>query len=263
MSEISINGISFYYEIHGNGTPLMLIAGLASDLQSWQPVLPYLSRTCQVIIPDNRGAGRTRPQDVNICISEMADDFATLIKKLKFRSVDILGHSMGGFIAIDLAVRYPDLVGKLILAGTSSSLSKRNKDLFTNWAQNLEKGADLDFWFRNLFYWIFSERFFKDETALNEAVKLAVDYPYPQSDIAFKNQVKAITEYNGTQLLDRIRSRTLVINGREDRLFPVSTALALARNITGAEFVIIDRAAHALYVEQPKTFSELVLDFLS
>lgn len=103
MAEYSINGTRYYYEIHGKGRPLLLIAGLASDSQSWQPVIEDLSRSFMVITPDNRGCGRTKPMDQSFSIKEAADDYAVLIDELALSSVDILGHSMGGFIALQIA----------------------------------------------------------------------------------------------------------------------------------------------------------------
>jgi pimeloyl-ACP methyl ester carboxylesterase len=263
MAQISINGLNLYYELHGSGPPLMLIAGLASDSQSWLPVIEDLSSQYKLILPDNRGTGRTKPMEVVSSISLMADDLAALIKHLELKNVHVMGHSMGGFIAIDLAARYPELLDKLILAGTASSNSMRNNILFENWAINIRKGMDPETWFRELFCWIFTERFFEDQDALDEAVRIAIDYPFPQSPQAFNNQVKALASYNGSQYLEKISNSTLVITGREDLLYPMETARILAANIPGANLAIIDGAAHALFTEQPKTFTDHVLAYLS
>jgi hypothetical protein len=82
MPKAIFNGIDLYYEIPGKGTPLMLIAGLASDSQSWQAVIKDLSRYYLVIIPDNRGVGRTMPQNIEISIRQIVDDSVALIKHL-------------------------------------------------------------------------------------------------------------------------------------------------------------------------------------
>jgi len=74
MPNATINDVDLYYEIHGDGMPLMLVAGLASDSQSWQTILGHLSRQCLLIAPDNRGAGRTKPQAIEISIRHIADD---------------------------------------------------------------------------------------------------------------------------------------------------------------------------------------------
>ena len=152
MPKARFNNVDLYFEVQGKGTPLMLIAGLASDSQSWQPIIEELSRHCLVITPDNRGVGRTMPQNIEISIQQIADDSVELIRHLGLSSVNTLGHSMGGFVALDLATRYPDCVDKLILAGTSASNSFRNNALFADWATCLESGMDMRLWFRNIFY---------------------------------------------------------------------------------------------------------------
>ena len=263
MALLKIGDLQLYYEVHGNGDPLLLVAGLASDSQSWQPIIGELSRHYRVIVLDNRGAGRTSPNDVNTSITLMADDCIVLIKSLELQSVSILGHSMGGFVAMDCAVRYPDYVDKLILAATSALNSQRNNALLADWVLYLESGMDLKLWFRNVFYWIFSRDFFENEVALNEAIRLAIEYPYQQSKMAFRKQVQAIAEFNCLQDLSNITSKTLVICGKEDLLFPPEESLVLSEKIPGSRFSFIEKAAHSIHIEYPQAFIKMVLDFLS
>lgn len=263
MALLKIGDLQLYYEVHGNGDPLLLIAGLASDSQSWQPIIGELSRHYRVIVLDNRGVGRTSPNDVNTSITLMADDCIALIKSLALRSVSILGHSMGGFVAMDCAVRYPDYVDKLILAATSPLNSQRNNALLADWVLYLESGMDMKLWFRNVFYWIFSRDFFKNEEALNEAIRLAIEYPHQQSKVAFRKQVQAIAEFNCLQDVSNITSKTLVICGKEDLLFPPEESLVLSEKIPGSRFSFIEKAAHSIHIEYPQAFIKIVLDFLS
>jgi len=263
MATKHLNGIDLYYETHGRGTPLLLIAGLASDSQSWLSIIKELSRHFYVITPDNRGVGRTLPQDVDITIQDMADDCFALINHLDLASVHVLGHSMGGFIAQDMAIRYPESVDKLILAGTSSSNSKRNNALFSDMALSLEEGMDAGLWVRNLFYWIFTPGFFENEGMVDVAVQFALNYPYPQSANAFRSQVQAITQFDCSKGLSNIRSKTLVITGKEDLIFPPDLSAVFAAAIPGAALSLIDKAAHSLHVEQPESFVGCVLKFLT
>lgn len=263
MPHLALDNINLYYEVHGNGTPLLLIAGLASDSQSWQPVIEDLSQNILLITPDNRGTGRTQPQDVETSIHHIASDCIELIDHLNYSFVNVLGHSMGGFVAQDIAIRYPDHVDKLILAGTAALNSNHNNSLFSNWTSYLEAGMDLELWFQNLFYWIFTEDFFKNESAVNEAVRYAIEYPYPQSIKAFKNQVNAMMNYDCTEDLSKIKARTLVINGKEDLLYPPDTCLKLAQAIPHAASSLIDGAAHSIHIEQPQLFVQIVQEFVS
>jgi pimeloyl-ACP methyl ester carboxylesterase len=169
---------------------------------------------------------------------------------------------MGGFVALDLAVRYPGHVNKLVLAATAASNSRRNNSLFSSWASSLESGMALDLWFRNVFYWLFSPRFFESETAVNEAVRYAVEYPHPQSAMAFRNQVEAIAAYDCREGLSGIAAETMVISGKEDLLFPREVCARLAQSIPGAAFSVIDGAGHSIHMEQPRAFVDCVMEFL-
>ncbi len=261
-STVRVNGVDLYYECHGRGSPLMLIAGLGSDSQSWQPIVEDLSRRHLVILPDNRGVGRTTPQDVETSISRIADDCMVLLGNLGFASLPVLGHSMGGLVALDCAIRYPERVSTLILAATSASSPARNNLLFHDWVSYLKSGMDRALWFRNLFYWIFSPRFFENREALNEAVRFAVEYPYPQSDIAFEKQVEALQGFDCRASLPGVQQETLIICGKEDLLFPPEESIRVLKAIPRNRVCLIEDAGHAIHMENPKAFTECVLRFL-
>ncbi len=263
MATCSCNGVELYYEVHGQGKPLLLIAGLASDSQSWLTVLSGLSSRYQVIIVDNRGVGRTTPQSIPISIPAMADDCLALIHYLGLGAAHVLGHSMGGFVAQDLAIRHPQCVDRLILAGTSSFCSQRNKALLQDWTEIRESGLALEPWFRYLLYWALSPHFFETPATIDAAVREAVDYPYPQSPAALRGQVRAIVEYDGTARLSGIKAKTLVLAAQDDLLFPPLVCAQLAQHIPGASFANIEGVAHAMAVENPRAFMEKVFDFLT
>jgi len=263
MPSTRINDVDLYYEIHGKGVPLLLVAGLASDSQSWQPITGDLAQQYSVITPDNRGVGRTKPSDIDISIQHITNDCIALVRYLGLSSVNLLGHSMGGFVALDCAVRYPEYVDKLILSGTSAFNSKRNNALFLDWVSYLESGMDLALWFRNIFYWIFSRRFFEDKEVVNDAIRFAIEYPYLQSRIAFKNQVKAIEDFNCLEGLPGIRSKTMVICGEEDLLFPPEECgNLLSKAIPNAKLSLISNAAHSIHIDNPQAFTDCIQGFL-
>ncbi len=262
MSRVSVNGVELYYECHGAGEPLLLIAGLASDSQSWAPIVAELAREYLVILPDNRGVGRTTPQDAVTSIGQMADDCRALLDHLGVAAASVLGHSMGGFVAQECAIRYPGRVTKLILAATSAHSNARNTALFADWAAYRYSGMDLALWFRNIFYWIFTRRFFDNQEAVAAAVRFAVEYPYPQSAVAFEKQVAAVREFDCRKSLPGIEAQTLVICGREDLIFPPEDCLAVLQAIPGARVAFVENAAHSIHMENPAAFTECVRRFL-
>lgn len=251
-----------YYEEHGDGDPLILIAGLASDSQSWFPVLEQLARHSRVIIFDNRGVGRTTPQEAKNSISLMTDDMVDLMKKLNISSATCLGHSMGGFIAQDLAVRYPEFVNRLILAGTSSFMNARNQSLLFDWVENQESGMPQKRWFRNFFYWIFTPPFFESSEAVDYALKMALEYPYPQSQAGFRKQAEALASFDARKILYQINAPTLVLCGEKDLLFPPEDSIEIFDSLPDKIIRVVLNSAHAIHMENPLGFIQFVNDFM-
>ncbi|HLH62615.1 MAG TPA: alpha/beta hydrolase [Ktedonobacteraceae bacterium] len=118
MPTVRVNDIDMYYEIHGAGEPLVLIAGLNSDHAMYRGVLPQLAAKYRVIAFDNRGVGQTDKPDIPYSIEMMANDTAGLLQALDITRAHILGTSMGGRIAVALTLKHPDLVKSLILVST-------------------------------------------------------------------------------------------------------------------------------------------------
>ena len=262
MTKVKTSNSELYYKEYGNGLPLILIAGLGSDSVSWLPVIINLSKNFRVITFDNRGVGRSLQYNSNITIEDMADDCVELIKHLGLPSVNILGHSMGGMIAMDISIRYPELVDKLVLAATAPVLSNRNIQMLNDWVLFLKTGMDRKLWFKNMFYWIFSPKFFEDEVLLNQAVTMAINYRYPQSDNSFENQVNAISNFNCLSSISEIKANTLVMYGEQDILFPPKETEDGFVDLQNCNPRFISNAAHSIHMDNPVDFIEAVVDFL-
>jgi pimeloyl-ACP methyl ester carboxylesterase len=111
-----VNGLRMYYEIHGEGPPLLLLHGAYMTIDMFGPLLSGLAATRQVIAPELRGHGRTADAEGPITYEQMADDTAGLIRHLELEYADVVGYSMGGGVALQLAIRHPSLVRKLVVA---------------------------------------------------------------------------------------------------------------------------------------------------
>jgi pimeloyl-ACP methyl ester carboxylesterase len=111
-----VNGLHLYYETHGTGRPLVLLHGGLASGEMFGPVIPALAKDHQVIAPDLQGHGRTADIDRPIDVRLMADDIAALIDHLGLDKPDLIGYSLGGGVAFFTAVKYPDKVGKLVMA---------------------------------------------------------------------------------------------------------------------------------------------------
>lgn len=256
--------LELYYEVRGHAGPhLVLLAGLATDSQSWLPVMSKLAQRRRVIIVDNRGCGRTRDSGRTFTIEDMADDCLCLLDHLGITNADILGHSMGGYIAQELALRRPSYVRKLMLVSTTAVTSARNNLMLSHWAQALESGANSGPWLRNLFYWLFTRQFFSDPERLEAAVGFAQSYPYPQTPRDFRRQVDALARFDSRDRLPQVQPSTCVVVGSEDILVtPGETEALLEALPNNANYKTLPDAAHALYVEAPMRFYELVNESL-
>ena len=111
-----VGDLSIYYEIHGEGRPTVLLHGAYMTVDMFGPLLPGLAETRQVIAPELQGHGRTADIDRPITYEQMADDTAGLIRHLELESADVVGYSMGGGVALQLAIRHPSLVRRLVVA---------------------------------------------------------------------------------------------------------------------------------------------------
>ena len=120
MPVVQANEIEIYYEEHGSGEPLLLIMGWGGNTATWNPQLEGLAEQYRVIAFDNRGAGRTKAPDSPYTIPQMAADTAGLLHALGVPKAHVFGISMGGMVAQELALGYPELVGSLILGCTSA-----------------------------------------------------------------------------------------------------------------------------------------------
>lgn len=111
---VSVNGLNYYYEIHGEGEPLLLLHGGLGSIDMFEPILPILTEKRQVIGVDLHGHGRTELGDRPISYVDMGDDMAALLKELGYDQVDVMGYSMGGGVALRLAVQHPGIVRRLV-----------------------------------------------------------------------------------------------------------------------------------------------------
>lgn len=262
MPVLKKDGIELYYELQGSGPPLLLIAGLASDSQSWLPLVAALSAEYTLILMDNRGVGRSS-QDCPVSIELMAEDSIAVVRHLGLEKVSLIGHSMGGMVALELAARYPELVDRALLVASAACNPARNNLLFADWADRYESGVDRAAWFRTVLAWILTEQFFENRVMLDGALVYLQAYPWPQSPAGFRRQVEALAGYDAGSRLDKITVPVCVIAGELDILLPLHCSEELAGRIPGAELVILKGAAHSIHSEKADLLAETIQTFLN
>jgi len=263
MPTVNVGDINIYYEVHGEGEPLLLTAGLGSDLTSWIFQIPEFSKKYRVIVFDNRGVGRTDVPDIPYSTKMMADDSAGLLNALGIEKAHILGHSMGGFIAQELALKYPQLIRSLVLASAGTQETHMGKHLIDMWARMAREGVNRDIFVRELLLWLFTDKFFENTGMVQIAVDTLVTSPYPQPAHGLIRQVGACLEHDTKDRIGNITAPTLVLVGKEDILLPVRMSEELAAGIPGAELVVLEGAGHGALSEAADKFNLAVLEYLT
>lgn len=261
MPKIKTNNINIFYETYGSGEPLVMIAGFAADHLIWQLLIRDLAKQFQVVVIDNRGVGQTDSPDTEYTLELMADDTVAVMDALNINKATILGHSMGGFIAQELAIKYPTKVKNLILYSTSAKTDNRSS-LFLEFNGQLF-AKDPEAALRNIMFWLYSADFLSNKLAIESVVTAMKNNPYPQTPIGFIRQLTACKYHDTTSRLNKIQSPTLVIAGEKDVLMPLSQTNELAAGIKNAELAVIPEMGHCLHIERPQFFLQLLNTFLN
>jgi aminoacrylate hydrolase len=258
MPQVQNGAASVHYEIIGSGRPLLLIAGTASDGASWGPLLPLLPDR-QLILIDNRGSGRTKVEGP-IELAEMIGDCAAVIDHLGLGPVDVVGHSLGGFLGLGLAATYEGKVARLVTLA-SAGISPRTRSIFNDLSRIYFVLPPED-WFRLLYPWLFSDPFFADEANIAAAAVASTAYEYRQSPGDFARQIAALNR--GLSMdLSKVRCRVLAVSGDLDLLAPPGSVEALHAKVSDFTRHSIPYAAHSLHWEAPQAVAAEIRSFLS
>jgi pimeloyl-ACP methyl ester carboxylesterase len=121
-----VNGLRMYYEVHGAGRPLVLLHGAFGSAEAWGTVLPTLAKTRQLIVVEQQGHGHTPDRDRPLSFEQMADDTGALLEQLGVTDADVFGYSMGGTVALGLAIRHPGLVRRVAILGSTTRPPKES-----------------------------------------------------------------------------------------------------------------------------------------
>ena len=257
MPQLERPGASIHYEVLGDGPPLLLIAGTASDAASWGPLLPMLGGR-RLILIDNRGSGQTTSEGP-IRIEDMADDCAALLGHLGIEAVDVAGHSLGGFLALMLAAAEPQRVRRVVTL-TSGVIPPSKRVLFRDLSR-LYFTTPPEEWFRLLFQWLFSDPFFAEEANVVAAAAASAAYRFRQSPGDFARQVAALDGV-GPVDLSRVGSPVLAVGAGHDLLAPGWAVEALHRTVPAVTYRRIEGAAHSVHWEKPEAVAEAIVEFL-
>lgn len=260
MPHLATAGASLHYEVAGQGPPLLLIAGIASDSASWAPLVPLLSARFRLIMPDNRGSGRTQCAGV-LNVSDMVGDCIALLDHLHVGQAGVVGHSLGGMIGHRLAAHHPDRVDKLVTLACAGAIGDKERVLFKDMAR-LYARIEPQLWFRLLYQWLFADPAFYGETAIAAAAESSAGYPYRQSPRDFARQVDAIDRMRPVPI-EAIRCEVLAIAAERDIIVAPAVVAASHRLIGRLTVLTIPAAGHSVHWEAPLAVAEAISSFLA
>jgi pimeloyl-ACP methyl ester carboxylesterase len=250
-------GIRIYWEEEGRGEPLVMIMGLGFSLAMWRNLRPSMARHFRIIVYDNRGVGKSDVPLGRYSIAAMARDAISVLDAAGIPAAHLLGMSMGGMIAQEVALSFPQRVNKLVLGCTSCSGRRSAPEvrqaLFSHpfMSRKNRIAALLPF--------IYDPHTPRDR--VEQDIQVLRQNPTPA--LGFLGQLLGIASWQCCDRLPRISAPTLVIHGESDRLIPPENATILAGRIPGAKLVILPQASHIFPTDQPERSERELLDFLT
>ncbi len=263
MPSLKINNFNIFYEIHGQGYPLVMILGLGANINWWgKYFLKELAKEFTIIIYDNRGTGKSQDPDEDFTIKILAEDVKFLIEKLGLKQVNVFGHSMGGSIAQELALNY-NLVKKLVLCSSScgGKMSIAPSREVLNIVERSRKGRMVEEIAKDNLFLFFSEEFLSKNPKLIEYAIINMS----ESPISGKNYIRqqnAINHFNTCNRLPQLEIETLIIHGKKDILVPPENSKILNELIPNSKLRFFEKSAHAPFTEEPNEVLKTLIEFL-
>jgi 3-oxoadipate enol-lactonase len=261
MPKAGAGGIELYYERAGSGEPLLLIQGMSGTHVAWgEPFRSALEAEFDCVIFDNRGVGLSGDAAEPFTIAEMAADAAALLDVLDIESAHVLGISMGGMIAQELALAQPERLRSLTLGctycgGPGSQLMDPTD--FQGLAEAMASGNQ-DRVFRAMYELNLSPGFRAEESRFPEFVAMAEAVPVPRRTVEL--QLQAIIGHDTSARLPGLSLPTLVIHGTLDRVLGYPNGPLIASLIPNSRLETLDEVGHMFWWEQPARAAELIRD---
>ena len=244
METINVNGIRLAYERHGTGAPLVLLHGFPLDHHLWDNMVPLLSDTFELIIPDLRGFGKSSTVDSFFTMEDFASDIAALLDQLEIQKAAIVGHSMGGYVALAFARLYPERITGLGLVSSQvlADAADRKEGRYKSAAEVADKGT-------GSVVAAMAPKFTSD-ARLQELARESMEQQQPA---AYIGALKAMAErVDSTPLLASPKFPLVVVHGDTDQLIPIERAREVKSAVPHSHLVEISGAGHVPMMESPQ-----------
>jgi len=244
MPKVKVGDINMYYEIHGEGEPLVFISGAGVSHEPMLAVIPMYAEQFKCVLFDNRGVGKTDAPDIPYTTEMMADDLTGLLDVIGISKANISGTSMGGMIAQQFAIHYPERVNRLILMCTFCGGPK-------SIPMPVIDASNID----NLLKNCITQQFILDNPEVVENLKSSLSEEF--STVGIIRHEKAARSHDTYENLSKITAPTLIIAGDSDQIIPHENSKILASHIPNSKLVILPNTGHVMIEAgiQPHTLS--------
>ncbi|NME57574.1 alpha/beta hydrolase [Dorea formicigenerans] len=261
--DVHVNGLKFHVQTFGSGVPIIMIMGLGAPGDKWKHNYELLSKWFWCIVPDNRGAGLSdKPEGESYTTEQMADDIIGIMDALDIKKAHVMGVSMGGAIAQQVALKVPDRVLSLILTSTFASVSPAFKKAL-NLICELKEDTDpavlkqLNLW---MTYGQYTQIHHPEK--IEKSIEEDASYPYPMPVYAYKAQCGACLSHNTAGRLHELKMPVLIAAGAKDLFMNIEKTMELVHGISQAEFYLAPEGGHVHQWEYPEPYDSVVVGFL-
>ena len=261
--DVHVNGLKFHVQTFGSGVPIIMIMGLGAPGDKWKHNYELLSKWFWCIVPDNRGAGLSdKPEAESYTTEQMADDIIGIMDALDIKKAHVMGVSMGGAIAQQVALKVPDRVLSLILTSTFASVSPAFKKAL-NLICELKEDTDpavlkqLNLW---MTYGQYTQIHHPEK--IEKSIEEDAAYPYPMPVYAYKAQCGACLSHNTAGRLHELKMPVLIAAGAKDLFMNIEKTMELVHGIPQAEFYLAPEGGHVHQWEYPEPYDSVVVGFL-
>jgi pimeloyl-ACP methyl ester carboxylesterase len=263
LARITVGDLSVAYDIHGAGEPVLMINGIGADRAGWGMQVPAVSAAFKAITYDNRDIGETGPTEPHrwYDMRQFADDAAGLLDALGIGSAHIIGASMGGCIAQEFALSYPEMTRSATIICSWARVDPWLAELWAQWEHIFSALGSIE-WSRTTLLWVFTHRIYRRPGFLDALLDAARANPNKQSREMYLRQSRAAKSFDALDRLSTISAPTHVICGEEDIFTPRRYSEEIAAAIPGARLSVMPNVGHGMFWEATDDFNNLVIDFI-